>query len=225
MAAQSIAKMGDGLDKQLTAAEERIANFNAFVEYYFNQVGKLPSIVRLKGEFPKVSEAKLKTDLRIAGLKLEAKGYGLSNREYLSPEQLAVANSMLNLADRRSNRKKLDDFGISAAVYANWKKDPIYNAYLRQRSESMLGDAVSDVHLALIEAASNGDVSAMKLFYEITGRHTAGSQQDVNVKTMLVTVIESVQKHVQDPALLQAIAADLQSASGGAIQGELMKGG
>jgi hypothetical protein len=41
---------------------------------------------------------------------------------------------------------------------------------------------------------------------------------------MLVHVIEAVQKHVQDPKILQAIAADIQTATGsitGVVQGEI----
>lgn len=228
MPAQRVPKIGDGMNERGLLAvrklsiEERVADFNAFIEHYFNQVGKLPSMVRLKAEFPKAGEAKLKADLRIAAVMLEAKGYGIAQRQYLSPEQIAVANSMLNLADRRSNTKKLNDFGISSAVYANWKKDPAYINYIRQRSEAMLGEAVPDVHLALIESATNGDIAAIKLFYEITGRHTPGSQQNVNVQSVLLSVIESVQRHVKDPVVLQAIAGDLQIETGErTISGEL----
>lgn len=200
-----------------------VADFNAFVEHFFNQMEKLPSIERLKVEFPTIPARQLKTDLQIATAKLTAKGYNISRRSFLSPEQLAVANSILNLQDQRSVSKKLADFGVSAATYGNWKKDPSFNAYLRERSEALLGNSIGEVHLALIDAARNGDVSAMKLFYEITGRHTPGSRQDINVQSMLVLVIEAVQKHVTDPKVLQAIASEIQDATGGTavIQGEL----
>ena len=230
MPAARVPKMGDSLERILPgnrlSPEERIADFNAFVEHYFNQIGKLPSMERLKSEFPKVTQAKLQTDLKIAAVKLEAKGYGVAQRQYLTPTQLSVANSMLNLSDRRSNTKKLADFGVSPATYANWKKDPAFNNYLRQRSEAMLGDSIGDVHLALIESATSGDVSAIKLFYEITGRHHAGAQQNMNVQTMLISVIESVQRHVKDPSVLQAIASDLQIVTGDKIvNGELDNSG
>lgn len=200
------------------------AEFNAFIEYYWNQMNRAPSMERLKTEFQQMSEAAIKASLKIALLKLQAKGYGILTRTYLSPEQIAVANSMCNMADRRSNKKKLDDFGISPATYANWCKDPTYANYIREQTEKLLGNSIGMVHLALIEAATQGDVSAMKLFYEITGRHTQGQQQTINVQQALVQVIESVQKHVHDPKLLQAIANDIQT-TGGVLQGELLKGG
>lgn len=217
------------IESDLTPDELRAkdaAELNAFVEFYFNQMDTLPSLDRLKVEFPRIPKTDLKSRLQIAAVKLNAKGYNLSNREWLTPEQLAVANSILNLADKRSLTKKLQDFGVSAATFGNWKKNPSFNAYLRERSEDALGAAISDVHLALIDAATNGDISAIKLFYEITGRHTPGSRQDVNVQAMLVHVIEAVQKHVSDPKILQAIASDIQQATGsitGVVQGEIEK--
>lgn len=217
---------GDGVAK-LSADERRaqvVQEFKAFVEHFFNQLGKLPSIERLKLEFPKLTERQIKTDLQMVGVWLNSKGYNLSGREYLSPVQLAVANSLLNLEDKRSRTKKLADFGVSAGEFGNWKKDPAFNAYLRERSEALLGNSVGEVHLALIDAATSGDISAIKLFYEITGRHTVGSHQDMNVQAMLVHVIESVQKHVRDPKILQAIANDIQDATGTAIvRGEIEK--
>lgn len=226
----SIPRLGEiekAIESDLTPDEIRAkdaAELNAFVEFYFNQMDSLPSLDRLKVEFPRIPKTDLKARLQVAAIKLNAKGYNLSNREWLTPEQLAVANSILNLADKRSLTKKLQDFGVSAATFGNWKKNPSFNAYLRERSEDALGAAIPDVHLALIDAATNGDTTAIKLFYEITGRHTPGSRQDVNVQATLVHVIEAVQKHVQDPKVLQAIANDIQSALGsitGVVQGEI----
>lgn len=205
-------------------AKQLTADFNGFIETYYNQQGALPSMARLKMEFPEKTERSLKDDFTAAAVKLETKGYGITKRDYLSPEQLAVANSILNLADKRSITKKLQDFGVSPAKYANWKKNPIFNGYLRERSEALLGDSVGDVHVALIDSATSGDIQAIKLFYEITGRHNAHSQQNVNVQVMLTGVIEAIAKHVKDPETLQKIAADIQEASQGVLTTNTIKG-
>lgn len=206
-------------------AKEITAEIDAFVEYYWNRMKVEPPIERLKSEFPTVSDRALTEQLRKSLDKLLAKGYSVERKNYLSPKQLALANSLLNLADRRSTKKKLEDLEVSAAVYANWKKDSVFAGYLRERSEELLPDGLADAHLALVDSASSGDISAIKLLYEVTGRHTPGSQQVQNIKSMLTAVIESVQKHVRDPAILQAIATDIQLASGGLmtepVRGEL----
>jgi len=199
------------------------ADFNGFIETYVNQIGSLPSIDRVKNEFPELTLKQIEADLKIAAVKLKAKGYALTNKDYLSPEQLAVANSILNLADKRSLTKKLQDFQVSPAKYANWKKNPSFNAYLRERSEQLLGDSIADVHLALIDSATSGDVQAIKLLYEVTGRHTQNSKQEINVQQMLVGVIEAIQVHVRDPDILRAIANDIQDNTGTVIKGEIEK--
>lgn len=208
-----------------TREEKKIAataDFNGFIETYVNRMGKLPSVALVKTEFPEVTLNRIEADLKIAAIKLNAKGYQLQNKDYLSPEQLAVANSILNLADKRSITKKLQDFSVSPAKYGNWKKDPSFNAYLRERSEQLLGDSIADVHLALIDAATSGDIQAIKLVYDITGRHTQNSKQEVNVQMMLVGVIEAVQQHVRDPELLKAIANSIQETTGSSvIKGEI----
>ena len=54
----------------------------------------------------------------------------------------------------------------------------------------------------------SGDVPALKFYYEITGR--ASSPEAINLKMTMAKMIEAVQKHVKDPAVLQAIASELQ---------------
>ena len=205
-------------------SKQAAVEFNGFIETYYNQMEAFPSIERLKNEFPEKSESSIKQDVIAAAARLETKGYGITKRDYLTPEQLAVANSIMNLADKRSITKKLQDFGVSPAKYANWKKNPIFNGYLRERTESQLGESVADVHLALIDAATSGEIQAIKLFYEITGRHTPNSQQNVNVQVMLTGVIEAIAEFVHDPIILQKIAARIQENSQGVLNGNMIKG-
>lgn len=199
-------------------------DFNGFIETYYNQREAFPTLERLKNEFPDKTEKSIKEDIIAAAARLEAKGYGITKRDYLTPEQLAVANSIMNLSDKRSITKKLQDFGVSPAKYSNWKKNPIFNGYLRESTEAQLGNSVPDVHLALIDAASSGDISAIKLFYEITGRHTQNSQQNVNLQVMLTGVIEAIAEFVPDPVIIQKIAAKIQETSQGILNGNVIKG-
>lgn len=193
------------------------AEINAFVEYYWNRMKEAPSMERLKNEFPGVDSKALESQLKKGLDRLTQRGYQIEKRNYLSPKQLALANALLNLNDRRSNKKKLEDCKVSPAEYANWRKSAVFNDYLRERSEEVLQGGITEAHMALVDSASSGDMSAIKLLYEITGRHSPNSQQNVNIKTMLVRVIEAVQRHVTDPATLQAIAADIQMASEGML--------
>lgn len=145
-------------------------------------------------------------------------------RDYaLTEEQLTVANTMLDLNDNRSRRKKLSELGISTAKYASWERDPTYQAYLRSRSESLLGDSQSDAHLALVDRVRSGDMSAIKYFNELTGRHVPvgarASEGVFDTKMVLIKVVEIMQIHLSNqPEVLQAIANDLIELSEGPVR-------
>lgn len=128
----------------------------------------------------------------------------------LSEIQLVVANTMLDLRDNRSQKKKLTELGISTAKWEAWLRDPVFQNYLRVRSENLLGDSLHESHLALVDRVRSGDVSAIKYFNEITGRFTPAAATDkADVSNVLYGVVEIIQRHVKDPQVLQALADDL----------------
>ncbi len=131
------------------------------------------------------------------------------NGRGLSEQQLTVANMMLDLLDTRSQKKKLADAGVSSAVYQSWLRDPTYQSYIRARSENLLGDNQHEAHLALVDRVRSGDVSAIKYFNELTGRYVPNAKNNVDIRLVLVRVMEAIQKHVSNPAEQEAIANDL----------------
>jgi hypothetical protein len=144
---------------------------------------------------------------------IEARGIPPIEANDLSPEQIRLINEMLNVSDTRSERKKLADAGISAAKWAGWKQDPKVREYIRTRSESILGDAIPDAHLALVERVRTGDISALKFYYEMTGRYT-GQNANLDPKVLLTRVFDIIAKHVTNPIVLQAIATEFQIMAG-----------
>lgn len=127
----------------------------------------------------------------------------------LTEEQLACVNTLLDFSDRRSRTKKLADLGINSQKYQAWLRDPAFQYYIRQRSENLLPDAMHEVHGALLDTAARGDTSAMKLYYEMTGRYSTKTVGEVNVEFLMMKIVEVVTKHVTDPAALEAIANEL----------------
>lgn len=130
------------------------------------------------------------------------------NPSVLTPEQLTVANVMLDLRDNRSQRKKLSECGVSTAKWEGWLRDTHFRAYLQTRSENLLGDNLHESHLALLDRVRNGDVGAIKYFNEITGRYVPASNEKVDVNGVLMKVLEIIQRHVSDPLQLDKIAKD-----------------
>lgn len=138
-------------------------------------------------------------------------GQTLPANAVLSAEQLAVANSMLDLQDTRSQKKKLQDLDVSTAKYNSWLRDPAFQSYLRERSESLLGDALPEAHMAMLDRVRAGDVNALKFYYEMTGRYVPASTKGTNIDVMalMTSVVEVIQRHVHDPHIQVAISDDL----------------
>lgn len=128
----------------------------------------------------------------------------------LSAEQLACANVMLDFSDRRAARTKLAELNVKPATYQGWLKQPEFQAYVRTRAEALLDDNMHEAHTALLGNVQRGDLSSIKLFYELQGRWSSKSLGDLNVDYILTRILESIQKHVKDPEAILAIAADVQ---------------
>jgi hypothetical protein len=149
----------------------------------------------------------------------------------LTPVQLVVANTMLDLIDTRSQKKKLQDLNVSTTTYNTWLKDPVFQTYLRERAESMLGENQHEAHLALLDKVRMGDMKALEFYYEMTGQYTraSASQQNVasvavDIQNLLVRIIEIINDEVDDPQVKMIIAdrfKELMVAR--TIAGELVK--
>jgi hypothetical protein len=134
----------------------------------------------------------------------------------LTERQLICANTMLDLRDNRSQKKKLTELGIPTQTYEAWLRDPAYQSYIRTRSELMLPDNQHESHLALLDRVRSGDVNAIKYFNEITGRFTpASAQPQINVGEMLMSVLEILQRHIKDPEVLSGVGEDLMALGAG----------
>jgi hypothetical protein len=126
----------------------------------------------------------------------------------LSPEQIACAALIANFADTRSVAQKLDLIGVTPAQYYAWLNNPAYKEFVRNLAESSLENTHHEAIGAFIQLVRNGDLSAIKYYFEITGY--ADSSDAVNLKLTIQRVIESIQRHVKDPTVLANIALEIQ---------------
>lgn len=129
--------------------------------------------------------------------------------EALSPEQLAVANVLLDRFDNRSRKKKLADMGVNTQTLNGWMRDPAFRSYYTRRAEGIFGDVVPEARLALMDNVEKGDFNSIKLALEMTGTYSTKTVGELNVDFLMMKVIEAIQKHVHDAATLEAIAGEL----------------
>lgn len=141
-----------------------------------------------------------------------------SDPEYLNPsqlsdKQLAVINTLLNPFDRRSQTKKLADLGVSSATLHGWMKDKRFIQYYNDRAEEMFGpEGLPVAHEALMRKVAEGNLGAIKLFYEVSGRHTGVNKQEIaNLKLVFARFTEILQRHVT-PETMKVIVSELNTA-------------
>lgn len=121
----------------------------------------------------------------------------------LSPLQLVVANMMLDLTDTRSDRKKLQDAGITTATYQMWLRDPVFSDYLRNRAENLIGDVQHEAMLSLVDRVRSGDLNAVKYYHALTGRYVedkgnGGSNTVGDLQQIIIRIIEIITEEVDD---------------------------
>ena len=129
----------------------------------------------------------------------------------VTPDQMTCINTILDRADTRSDKKKLADLGIATQTYQGWLKDPAFREYYSKRCEALFPDMTNEAHRALMDNVSRGDLGSIKLAYEMTGRWSSKTVGELNIDFLLMKVLETIQKHVTDPAALSAIADELTS--------------
>lgn len=135
----------------------------------------------------------------------------------ITKEQLAAIVTVVNFEDRRSRATKLKELGITPQQWQGWLKQTAFKEFLHELSASNLSDAAYVANDALVRAMDRGDVNAIKYYGEITGRAQRESPQLQNIKIVLARVVESIQKHIKDPELLQAIGEDFERILSGAV--------
>lgn len=130
-------------------------------------------------------------------------------QDKLTDEQMHAIAAMLDPYDRRSDEKKLRDLGVTTRQWATWLLDDQFAQYVADRSEVLLRNSLFEAHKGTIKGARNGNVASIKTLYEITGRYRPNEEQQIDVRRILHTFIEIIQKHIKNPVMLHAIAMDL----------------
>lgn len=126
-------------------------------------------------------------------------------RDSLAPEQAYAIGILTNPADKRDMEKKLAAAGITYAIYRNWLRQPLFAAAIKQVGEDLLRDHISDVHTALTSKAVGGDIRAMELYYQISGRFDPAREQQHDINRLVTLLLEVLFRNVTDMKVLERI--------------------
>lgn len=133
------------------------------------------------------------------------------SREDLTPTQVAAAITMMNFADTRPNDEKLEQLGINPTQYYAWLNDPQFKNLIDSLADQNLTNIRPTAIGEFTKAINKGDWNAVKYFLDVTGE----LKQDTgpNPETLILMLIEIIQKHVKDPEIITAIAQDIKLAA------------
>lgn len=133
----------------------------------------------------------------------------------LTDRQIAAISLITNFNNLEPLPVKLASIGITEEELNGWYQNPLFENALRERADNVLGSVSTDATVELARAIKKGDFRAIKFYFEITGQ--AQSREAVDIKRAMQILVEAVQKHVKDEAVLDAIGAEVQTMR--AIQG------
>lgn len=130
----------------------------------------------------------------------------------LSERQIAAIAIMSNFTDRRPVEARLAEINVSPEELQGWMSDPAFKNHFHSRAQDAFDNVAPVATVSLAKQIERGNFQAIKFYYEITGQ--AQSPEAVNVRQAMNVLIEAVQKHVKDPAVLEAIAQEVQTIRG-----------
>lgn len=193
--------------------ESRQQKLVSAIEQYWYEYNSIPTVDQLI-VMTALSETFIRECFRDERFSVALRNRGLDlipSAKLLSPEQLALANSLLDFADDRPTKSKLAALNISARQYSAWLKQTGFKQYLNARAEQLFGDALPEAHSSLVRQVQRGDMGAIKLFYEMSGRWSSKTVEETNIEFLMMKLIEIIQRHVTDPIALGAIAEEIGS--------------
>lgn len=137
----------------------------------------------------------------------------------LSPAQVSAARAYLNVFDRRPIQEKLRDLGINPSTFWGWMRGKAFKNFLMEQSEMLFEDGMPIAHRELLSKVAVGDIHAIKLFYEVSGRYTGAQSVEIqNMQLLMSRLLEAIQMEVGDQETIARIAERFQTlAAGGTL--------
>lgn len=129
----------------------------------------------------------------------------------LSEEQMAAIIAVVNHADKRSIKTKLETMGLSTTQWQGWLRQQVFKDTLHRVSAENFDDALHHAHTGLITAVDRGDVNAIKMFLELSGRQKETDPTLKNFRIVVSRIVEALQYRLKDyPDILEEIQKDFE---------------
>ena len=138
---------------------------------------------------------------------LELRGIDLDPTDSLSDTQMMALMKLTDPSDRRTERAKLRDLGVSWPRYQGWLKNPVFVKEKRRRTEDTFADVQDAALIKLRGNVEAGDQRAIEFALEVTGRYNRQNIAVQDARVVVQTIVEAVIAEVKDPVVRDAILA------------------
>jgi len=158
---------------------------------------------------------------------LQERGFNYTDARGLDAKQHMAIAIICQPMGRKGLMTRLKEAGITQRQYNTWMKNPIFASIVKRATEDIIENAQPLAHEALIKALEKGDMKAVEYFNQMSGRYNPSREAQLDIQSVLVQVIEIIQRNVKDPVALQNIAAEMQLMAAGqklSITGEVLNG-
>ena len=200
----------------LTPAQKALIDFYEFQWMLKHTVPTIEQVVNhLRKDRPNIRQTSINYYLTqknvIAALDKRGIPWRQHSQEELTDQQRAAALTVMNMMDDRPIAQKLDELGILPATYYAWLNDPVFKNFVESMAENNKLNIRPHAVTEFTKKINQGDWNAIKYYLDVTGEFANSDAPQSEV--LLRMLIEIIQKHVKDPAIIMAIANDIKLAS------------
>lgn len=198
---------------KLTTHEVNVLNW---VEQIYITTNKYPTQEEYEEHFPESEQSLAKFKMKpLFRRALENRGIIDVKEHKLTAEQLAAIAAFTDIKDKRTVYNKLRTIGITTRKWNGWMREPKFKQAVLKIVNSQFEDAKHLAQMGLMNGIEEGNVNALRLYYELigeigSGRNT-GQEELENVKLVIAKLTEVLQTHITDPELLGLIYRDFEA--------------
>lgn len=219
------------IKNSLTPAEKELIKIYEIYWMFGNKVPTTDQVTdKLREKYPRLRKTSVNYYLNrqpvIQALEKRGIPFRQHTQEELTDKQLAVALTLANFADERSNAEKLDELGVNSATYYAWLQDPVFQNHVQMLADRNLKNIDPVAKTEFAKKIQEGEWGALKFYMETTGALVQPQGQDT--ESLIMAIIEIIQTRVKDPETILAIAQDIKLAAANrtlafAIEGETVQ--
>lgn len=191
----------------------------AFIELLYWRNGTVPTHVELNQAFDlKLTARQLDAYInspRIKQYLIEKRSVPIEARARLTAKQLDWIRVACDANDMRPVQIKMKELQVTRTDLNKWQGDQFYQQVMYEQASRSFQNARFGVLRSLAVEAMGGNVTAQKIYLEMTGDYRQQSSVDVKVthemRATINLVLDILQKHV-DPNVLELVALELETA-------------